>query len=382
MDGNKNVTATFTQLEYTLDVADQDIPVSGTVSGGDYTNTHSSNDDYEQITEVQSGGKSNRSYLEHKWTINVIGGAAVIFYIEAYHSPNSEGDDFEFSYSTDDNTYTYMLTVDETGDPDAYQTFVLPSNLSGTVYIRVTDTDQTRGNMILDTIYIDHMYIVSSGTRPPNRFPEKPSAPDPADGTTGVEITPILSVYAYDPDGDAMDISFYLNGEEIGIVPDVPSGSRASLSLSDLAYNTTYSWYAIATDDGPSSTTSDTWLFTTGGETQPGGMYVWDISWASAGKNLKSSVTIRWDSDGDGVAESTDELVVGAIVYYKLTYEPSQPNSDLMEYAETTDTNGQISVQWKKAAAGNYEGIVTNIESGTHTYTPELDCDNPDYYEF
>ena len=171
MDDNKTVTATFNQDTYTQDVANQDIPVLGTVSNN-YIDTQSSDDNYESITEILSPGKSGKSYLEHKWTVDVNGGAAVTFYIEAYHSPNSEGDDFEFSYSTDDQAYTYMLTVVKTENNSGYQTFSLPNSLSGTVYIRVTDTDQTRGNTFIDTIYIDHMYIESSpstDTTPPSQ---------------------------------------------------------------------------------------------------------------------------------------------------------------------------------------------------------------------
>ncbi len=143
-----------------LNLANQDISVSGTVSG-DYHDTHSSDDVVQSIEEVQSKGKSNKTYLEHKWTIYVHGGNQVTFYLEAYQSENTEGDNFIFAYSTDDTSYTDMVTVTKTADDNSYQTYELPISLSGTVYIRVVDTDQTRGNTQLDTIYIDHMYIES-----------------------------------------------------------------------------------------------------------------------------------------------------------------------------------------------------------------------------
>jgi len=142
------------------DFANQDIPISGGVSG-DYTYTHSSDDSYQSITEVKSRGKSKQSYLEHKWTIDVTGGDKVIFYVEAYHSPNMEGDDFIFAYSEDGSTYADMTLVSKTTDDNVCYTFELPSDLTGTVYIRVLDTDQTIGNRSLDTIYIDYMYIES-----------------------------------------------------------------------------------------------------------------------------------------------------------------------------------------------------------------------------
>jgi hypothetical protein len=68
-----------------------------------------------------------------------------------------------FAYSTDGTNFTPMVTVTKTDDDDTDQTFVLPSNLSGTVYIRVMDTDRTKGldPQPLDTIFLDHMFIRS-----------------------------------------------------------------------------------------------------------------------------------------------------------------------------------------------------------------------------
>ncbi|MHC4397513.1 MAG: LamG domain-containing protein, partial [Planctomycetota bacterium] len=148
----------------TKDLANADIAVSGTVSGS-YTDTQSSDNTYESIQEIESGGKpANRhSYLEHKWTINVTGGDTVTFHVEAHHTSNSENDDFIFAYSTNDSDYTNMVTVTKTSDDNATQSYQLPSDTSGTVYIRVKDTDQSQGNKTLDTIYIDYMYILSEG---------------------------------------------------------------------------------------------------------------------------------------------------------------------------------------------------------------------------
>ena len=152
------------------DVADSDIVVAGTVTGS-YLNTQSSDDVSESIQEIESGGKpvNRHSYLEHKWSINVTGGSTVTFNVEAYHSVNSENDDFIFAYSTTgvDGTYNNMLTVTKTADDDVSQSFGLPSETSGVVHIRVTDTDQSQGNNTLDTIYVDQMFIRSEVGPPP-----------------------------------------------------------------------------------------------------------------------------------------------------------------------------------------------------------------------
>ena len=190
--------------DYFDDFANSDIPVRGTIAGN-YTDTQSSNDVYEEITERQSGGKpSNRySYLEHKWTINVTGGETVTFNVEAYKTPSGDGDDFVFAYSTDDSSYTEMVYVTKTNDDDTVQSCPLPASISGTVYIRVKDTDQTKGNKSLDTIYIDHMYIRSEGEGTPDTDPPEPNpmtwSTEPyATGSTSISMT---ATTAYDPSG-------------------------------------------------------------------------------------------------------------------------------------------------------------------------------------
>jgi uncharacterized repeat protein (TIGR02543 family) len=262
MDGNKTVTATFTQDTYTQDVANQDISVLGTVSGN-YIDTQSSDTNYESITEILSPGKSGKSYLEHKWTVDVNGGAAVTFYIEAYHSPNGESDDFEFSYSMDDQAYTYMLTVVKTENNGGYQTFSLPSSLSGTVYIRVTDTDQTRGNTFKDTIYIDHMYIESS----PSTDTTPPSQVTDLSTSTGNYGQVILIWTAPGDDNNTGIASEYdiryvpqtngpidTEGEWLGATPvtgePAPSvaGTSESMTVSELEPGASY-YFAIKTGD-------------------------------------------------------------------------------------------------------------------------------------
>jgi hypothetical protein len=220
------------------------------------------------------------------------------------------------------------------------------------------------------------MYIVGKGTPPPNRAPDAPANPVPLNGAAGIETSPTLSVYAYDPDGDTMTINFYSNGELIGTDTDVISGSTASIIWEDLIHETVYEWYAVAEDEEYLSQ-SETWHFTTGGEVQSGSMYVADISWVSLGVNLNSYVTIRWDSNGDGSADAGDQPVTGATVFYKLTYLPTGISR---EYEETTDADGQIIIQWKKAPFGLYTGNVTDLTSATLAYNRELDQDNPDFY--
>ena len=54
-----------------------------------------------------------------------------------------------------------MITVTKTSDDNSSQSFELPIDLGGPIYIRVMDTDQTATYMARDVLYVDDMYVVS-----------------------------------------------------------------------------------------------------------------------------------------------------------------------------------------------------------------------------
>ncbi len=166
-DANQAFTITVSELPpHVDDVANADIAVQGNVSGN-YTYTHTADNVYEAVTEVRQGTPSRGySSLEHKWTINVTGGDTVTFCIEAYRTVSGDGDNFVFAYSTDDSSYTDMLTVAKTSDDNNTQSCELPASLAGTVYVRVVDTDSGQKNLDMDTIHIDRMYIRSTHETP------------------------------------------------------------------------------------------------------------------------------------------------------------------------------------------------------------------------
>jgi hypothetical protein len=185
-------------------VANSDISVKGTIAGS-YTDTQSSDNVYETITERLSGGKpSNRySYLEHKWTFNVSASSTATFHVEAYKTADSDGDNFILAYSTDDYNYHDLVTVWKTADDDSIQSCPLPVSTAGTVYIRVKDTNQIPGSQSLDSISIDRMYIRSAGEVEPDTVPPTPNPmtwdKEPhATGSTSISMTAIL---ASDPSG-------------------------------------------------------------------------------------------------------------------------------------------------------------------------------------
>lgn len=142
--------------------SDAEFTSDGSVVSGSYADTVVSNNVYEVLQENKTNGKpsSRVSSLDHTWSFDIgAGGVLAELSVEAYHSVNSEGDDFVFSYSTDGINFTDLITVTKTSDDNTAQTAALPSGVSGTVYIRVQDTDRTTGNGEQDTISIDRLTL-------------------------------------------------------------------------------------------------------------------------------------------------------------------------------------------------------------------------------
>lgn len=102
-----------------------------------------------------------------------------------------------------------------------------------------------------------HVYILNSP-------PDRPKDPQPENNSVNISLNPTLSVFVSDPDEDIMDVSFFDASDDSLIETDqnVPSGGTANVEWSGLSYNTTYTWYATASDSEFESK-SETWSFTT-----------------------------------------------------------------------------------------------------------------------
>jgi len=238
-------------LGYIDEVAYGDIPVKGTVTGT-YTGTQNSNNLYESITEVlSSGGPTTKySYLEHKWTIDVTGGVGVTFNVEAYHTANSEGDDFVFAYSTDNVTYTNMVTVTKTSDDNTAQSYSLPNGINGIVYVRVQDTNRTKGRSVLDTVYIDDMYITSDYGAPPDMTPPTPNPMTWSTVPYAISSAAITMVAT--TASDASGVEYYFD-ETSGNPGGSDSGWQSTPSYTDTGLNasTQYTYRVKARDKSP-----------------------------------------------------------------------------------------------------------------------------------
>jgi hypothetical protein len=101
---------------------------------------------------------AKKSCLEHTWVFEIgTTAASASFNVEAWHSGTE--DDFLFQYSLNGTDWVNMLTVTKTSDDNAAQTYELPSNLTGTVYVRVLDTNRAVNKKVIDRLYIDQLFI-------------------------------------------------------------------------------------------------------------------------------------------------------------------------------------------------------------------------------
>ena len=135
--------------------------VSGSVSGS-LSSTYSENGSAQSITERESGGKKNRrySYLEHRWNFNISVGATVTVYAVARSGGSSEGDTFDFQYSLDGgSSFVSAELFNVSSTSYALYSAAIPAAPSGSIVIRVIDTDRTAGNRNLDRVDVDHLFI-------------------------------------------------------------------------------------------------------------------------------------------------------------------------------------------------------------------------------
>ncbi|MCP4584190.1 MAG: S8 family serine peptidase [candidate division Zixibacteria bacterium] len=325
--------------------AQSDIPVTGTVLGN-YIKTHASDDDYESIVEITYTGHPRKrySYLEHKWDFNIPGGASDIsFNLEAYRPNNSDGDNFAFEYSTDDITYLSLVTV--ASSIEQVYTASMPGSATGTIFVRVTDTNRSRGKTSNDVINIDHMYIEYSTSPAP---PVADFSGNPRTGNIPL-IVDFTDLSVNSP--SSWDWNF---GDGIGTSteqnPSYTYNSTGSYTVTLISINAFGSdteiktGYIVATD------------------IQPGVMHVYDIavSRAKSGPNYRGVGTIY-------IYDEIDQPVSGAIVYASAT----GPTGGTFSGLTTSDGSVTFETSGKKKPSGEWCFEVTDVTHASYTYDPD-----------
>ena len=151
---NVTVTAPPQVFQY-VDIAASTSNVYGT-SSGSYTNTHVADGTSQSITE-ELYQRNKRSRGEQRWTFDVTGGdIGVSFHATAGH--NSSAETFQFEYDAGSG-WLPLFTLSSQSLTSYSAT--LPTSVSGSVTVRVYDTNRSRGENVADTVQIDEMHFLS-----------------------------------------------------------------------------------------------------------------------------------------------------------------------------------------------------------------------------
>ena len=278
--GPANATTESTPTSQDV-VASAEIPGSGSVNGT-YEATWTSEGIMESITERLSGGRrpSRYSYLLHTWIFEVPPGITTLSLIEA-SDQSLDGDEFVFSYSLDGNAFFDISSF--------------PTDATGTVYIRVEDTDRTPGSQDLDTVSIDYIAITSEQMAgPPPTAPSVLNAVAMGSGRIDLDWA--------DNSGDEMgfEIDRSLDGSNWATLMTV-AANDTNYSDTSVSSETTY-YYRIraysgsgySTYSNPASATTEPFdgifLSATGSKTK--GWQSVDLAWNGA----EGNVDIYWNN--------------------------------------------------------------------------------------
>ncbi|MCA9187968.1 MAG: hypothetical protein KDA99_20210 [Planctomycetales bacterium] len=116
-----------------------------------------SDDEYEVLVEeIFAGGRKTR--LMHQWEFDVETTARQIV-LEGHHDNASGVDGYRFRYSTDGSSWTLMRGVTLPAYNDGKVVFDLPEGITGSLYVRVEDTNRSWDETIQDALYIDRIGI-------------------------------------------------------------------------------------------------------------------------------------------------------------------------------------------------------------------------------
>ncbi len=133
----------------------QEVANHGVVSGS-FTATQGDDGSYQTITERTA---KRRNSLQHEWRItNVPSSGTRTLRVQAHRTVSPDNDTFIMQVRVG-GSWTTAVTVTKTSDDNVYQEWVLPSGASGTVRIRVRDSDNSRNAVGNDVLSVDHIVI-------------------------------------------------------------------------------------------------------------------------------------------------------------------------------------------------------------------------------
>ena len=220
-----------------------------------------------------------------------------------------------------------------------------------------------------------------AGFVPPagNGAPAAPTLNAPANGGTGVGLSPTLDIGVSDPDSDPLTVTYFGrplasgNFAQIAQHTGVASGSNDTASWAGLGAGQTFEWYATV-NDGTHTTTGPTWTFHTTPSADPVFVGIGDIA----------SCSITEDTATGNIVKGIDGSVftVGDNVY------PSGTAADFTNCYATTPWGDPSVKSRTRPIPGNHDwgdtGTASDNLNGYNGYfgAAATDANGKSYYSY
>ncbi len=373
VDGNGNGVPDECEAADVINLATADFLTDAGTVAGSYLDTHAQDDVYEALTEQQSGGKPSRrhSLLSHTLTFSIAAGSTYTFHVDAYHTVNAEGDDFAFSYSRDNVNYIPMLVVTKTADNDGLQAYAFQEDVAGLLYVRVEDTDQTQGSKVLDTLFVDEMFVRTSNGGGGDTVP--PAAPAGLSATPGDGVVNLN--WADNTEPDLAGYNIYRSTTSGGPYTQINGALTATSDYADGAVTngTTY-YYVVTALNAAANESADSNEASATPNVSPDAttMHVSSIVLASqnvGGGNKQGQATVT-------VLDDLGNPVASADVTGSFTGDFNEP------VAATTDANGVAVLSTTTTSRGGISFVfcVDGVTHATLTYDSAVNAETCDAF--
>ncbi|MFM1768185.1 MAG: hypothetical protein RJA22_714 [Verrucomicrobiota bacterium] len=158
-----------TPASATINLSDDEVPlevapssestVSGSITSGSLASLQAVDGNVERLTELVTSGKTTtrQSLLEHRWTFQVGSTPVTGYKLQAFRPSNSENENFQFQVSSDNGATWVNLALVNATTSTAYSGAL--ASLTGTILVRVVDTDRVLGRFQQDSISIDQLVL-------------------------------------------------------------------------------------------------------------------------------------------------------------------------------------------------------------------------------
>jgi hypothetical protein len=207
----------------------------------------------------------------------------------------------------------------------------------------------------------------------------------PASAVQGSTVSVSVTVANQGNVSETFSVSLAATGGSVGGSPQTVTLAAGGSTTLTFSWNTTGASLGThtltataATVAGETDTADNSLAATVGVTAAPAGnasdMYVWNIVFSSSGSNgthrERVSVTIRRDSNANGLADSLDAVVSGASVTVKL-YNSS--GGLVPTFSGTTNAEGIFRTSRITLAAGTYRAEVDALTHATYSWNQALD---------